>query len=169
MTTLEEMFTRQHRLQVESFKKDPCTLEGEELVEFIRWNIIALEDELHEVLAEVTWKPWSSAPREIRDKPAYLKELVDAIHFLMNLVLAATSSPIEAAETIGNLYRKKADVNAQRQEDGYTGLNKCRSCHRDYEEAGTYTAKTLVKNVITSEMEQVVHEYCSVCHAPVIR
>lgn len=157
MTTLEEMLERQHRLQVESFGKDPCTLEGEELIEFIRWNVLALTDELHEALQEVNWKPWSSAPREIRDPSAYGKELVDAFHFFMNLVLAGSSDPSTAAEALSHFYFKKADVNAQRQVDGYTGLDKCPGCHRDLKEVTTYA--------LTSDDGTEVAKFCMSCDA----
>lgn len=157
------MLDRQHRLQVESFKKDPCLLEGEELIEFIRWNMLALEDELHEALQEVNWKPWSTAPREIRDVRAYLKELVDAFHFFMNLLLAASPSSADAADEFSTLYFEKADRNAQRQEEGYTGLDKCAKCHRDRTEAGV--ERMLVGH--TTSNHPIYRICCSACSHPV--
>lgn len=133
-TTLTDMFKRQHQLQVDSFSINPCALDGEDVVTFIRWNVLALENELHEALDEVNWKPWAKSPREIRDVEAFRKELVDAFHFLMNLVLTTGSTPEDAVDAFMCQYFEKADVNAQRQADGYTGLDKCPNCHRDFNE-----------------------------------
>lgn len=132
--SLAELFLRQHQLQRESFKLDPCLLSGSEQAEFVRWNVLALEDELHEALAEVNWKPWATAEPGVRDYDAFLGELVDAFHFLMNLALVAGFDPEQAAHAFAHRYAKKADRNAERQEEGYTGLAKCPRCHRDYME-----------------------------------
>lgn len=112
-------------LQRQSFGVDPRELEGPELVSFIRWNLLALENELHEALNEVNWKPWSNAPSGFKleaagdgggtGRDAYVAELVDALHFLGNLFLAAGASDTE----VDDLYRKKRAINAQRQVDGY--------------------------------------------------
>lgn len=160
---ISEFFERQNRLQIESFKGEPALMQGQELIEFIRWNVLALEDELHEALAEVVWKPWSSAPPDFINSAAFIKELVDAFHFLMNLVLAATHSADEAAEIFTDLYFKKADRNAERQTEGYTGLDKCAKCHRDRQEAGV--ERMLVGH--TESSEPVYRICCSACFHPV--
>ena len=110
---LEEIFERQLRLQRESFGVDPSSLADEDKIEYIRWNVLALEDELHEALAEVSWKPWASDTFISRD--AYVKELVDALHFLTNLFLVVGA---DAGEVLRR-YKAKAEVNAARQEAGY--------------------------------------------------
>jgi dimeric dUTPase (all-alpha-NTP-PPase superfamily) len=115
MSDFSRMMSRQLELQRDSFGLDPLAMEGEELAEFVRWNVLALEDELHEALDEVRWKPWASDTGFI-DRDAFVKELVDAMHFLMNLMLVANASP----EEIYNRYFAKAGVNQARQEAGYT-------------------------------------------------
>ena len=122
---METMLELQHKLQVEAYKKDPADLSDEERAEFIRWNILALEDELHEALAEVGWKPWATSRHLNREE--YVGELVDAFHFFMNLMLVAGVSAAELTER----YLEKRDRNATRQKDGYDGVaGKCRGCKR---------------------------------------
>lgn len=98
----------------------------EDRVRYIRIMILALEDELHEALAETTgWKPWTTAPPAIhRDR--YLKELTDAFHFLINLYLVVAAIPDE----VYKLYMAKNKRNFERQDEGYDGTGKCPSCGR---------------------------------------
>jgi len=146
MTDFAEMLKAQHALQVESFGKDPLLLVGDERAEFIRWNVLALEDELHEMLGELGWKPWAT-DRSVNVQPAR-KELVDAIHFFMNLLLAIhgdeegnglTDTPEDIAKIFYTEYFEKKKVNAQRQAEGYTGLDKCPTCKRDRKTTSTLT------------------------------
>ena len=129
---LADIMVRQLTAQRESFGVDPLALEGAEIGEFVRWNILALEDELHEALDEVQWKPWSSALDDgFIDRDAFLKELIDAQHFLNNLYLVAKASP----EEIRTRYLAKSDVNAQRQTENYDAVStKCEHCGRATDE-----------------------------------
>src|SRR5690606_37354927 len=88
MSQLERMLVAQRQLQVDSFGVDPLKLTGDERAEFIRWNALALTDEIHEMLGEVGWKPWATA-RHVNHDLA-VKELVDAWHFFMNLLLTVS-------------------------------------------------------------------------------
>lgn len=129
---LAAIMGRQLALQRESFGIDPMALEGEELTRFIRWNVLALEDELHEALAETHWKPWATGEGFL-DRDAFVKELIDAQHFLNNLYLAAGVSSNEVVER----YLAKAKVNADRQEAGYSSTSgKCEHCGRATDEPG---------------------------------
>jgi hypothetical protein len=95
----------------------------EEVIEYIKLNILACTDELHEALNETSWKPWTKGERKIlRDR--YVGELVDAQHFLFNLMIVMGMGPNELLER----YLDKNARNHQRQEDGYTG-EKCAACH----------------------------------------
>lgn len=114
MTDLETIFAMQHALQVSKFK-DPHTMTRAEAIEFIRWNVLALDDELHEALQEVGWKPWASTQHINRDE--YVGELIDALHFLVNLFLVVGATPAEVLER----YTHKNAKNHKRQENGYTG------------------------------------------------
>lgn len=131
MSDLAEMLKAQRALQVESFGVDPLDFASdEERVEYLRWNVLALTDELHEFLRETGWKPWATS-RHVNVDLA-LKELTDAWHFFMNLLMAAASPEVfeasapqlvdELAEEFATRYFVKREVNVQRQADGYTGL-----------------------------------------------
>jgi hypothetical protein len=112
-------------LQKKSYKKDITKLDPEERAEFIRWNVLALENELHEALGETGWKPWATSRHLNRD--AFKGELVDAFHFFMNLMALGEITADELLED----YQVKRQKNAKRQEDGYDGVStKCPSCKR---------------------------------------
>jgi dimeric dUTPase (all-alpha-NTP-PPase superfamily) len=113
----------QYRLQLRT-GNNILAMSVAEKVEYIKLNILALEDELHEALHETRWKPWTKGPRAI-NREAYLQELADCLHFMLNLYLAVNASP---AEVIAG-YWAKNDVNHARQNAGYTG-DKCPVCHR---------------------------------------
>lgn len=112
-------------------------LVGQERVEFIRWNYIALVDELHEALQEISWKPWASA--EFFNRELFLKELVDAFHFFMNLLLVAAPTPAvnDLAHEFVQLYLKKREINRERHAAGYDGVSdKCPNCKRALDDVG---------------------------------
>jgi dimeric dUTPase (all-alpha-NTP-PPase superfamily) len=130
---LKDLIALQLKLQQKHMKDgDPRYLTGDARADFIRWNMLATEDELHEALQETGWKPWAS-DRSL-NREAYINELVDAFHFFMNLLLVASPGmdPEEIAADFEVKYLKKRGVNAQRQQEGYTG-QKCPACHREVE------------------------------------
>lgn len=131
VTNLAEAFEAQHQAQITAYKKDPAKLEGDELMEFIRWNVLALEDELHEAMGETGWKPWATSSHINRE--AFHGEMVDAFHFFMNLCLASGLSSARLFE----LYTEKLKKNIARQEAAYTGLEKCPKCKRALDDAST--------------------------------
>lgn len=125
----QDAINAQHELQKSSFGKDPKNLNPEERADWIRWNILALQDELHEALAETGWKPWATS-RHV-NRAAYISELVDAFHFFMNLMLVVDCS----AEEFLAKYAEKRKINIKRQEDGYDGVaGKCRMCKRAFDD-----------------------------------
>lgn len=92
-----------------------------QLVQYIKDMTIACTDELHEALAEVYWKPWAAMPPGFKDRDAYVGELIDALHFVFNLMLAAR---VTSDELIAR-YVDKNSVNHGRIDSGYTGTDKC--------------------------------------------
>lgn len=125
--------------QIDGFKIDPTSLDDEERAEYVRWNVLALEDELHEMLDEIGWKPWATSKHFNRAE--YMKELVDAYHFLMNLVLVAKNdeqSCDELAYEFVKMYQDKRKINLNRQRSGYDGVSgKCEQCGRAREDVDT--------------------------------
>lgn len=94
------------------------------------FNHSALVIELSEFMQEVGWKDWA-APRGWVNRDNAIKELVDAGHFLANLLCALDVSDAEWEYA----YRAKQEVNRQRQRDGYDGVTgKCPICRRSYDD-----------------------------------
>jgi len=75
----------------------------EAVSKYIREVILCATDELHEVLAEVHWKPWKDK-RGIKNKAKYREEMADVLHFILDLYLAAglTGADIVADYTAKN-------------------------------------------------------------------
>ena len=116
---------------------DPAAHEGDKMASHVRDMVIALEDELHEAMNETGWKPWATS-RHFNAEP-FTKELVDAWHFFMNLMLVGAHqlgmSAEEYADYFTRQYITKNVINRERHEKGeYDGLNKCPKCKRDLNE-----------------------------------
>jgi hypothetical protein len=104
--------------------KDPFELEGEEKVEFIRWNILAAIRELTEMLNLVDgWKPWQTKRDNVgtfKDRDDFVEEGIDVLHFVGNLLNAAHATDAE----LSGAFREKQRINAERQATGYAGDGK---------------------------------------------
>lgn len=126
MSDLNELLEAQAALQLKMPQGlDPRNMSEEEKALFIKDMTLALTDELHELLAEVGWKPWASS-RHVNVESAR-GELIDALHFFLNLALALDLD----GDTIKELYHAKHQKNQQRQEEGYDGVaSKCGYCRR---------------------------------------
>ena len=112
----------------ERFPESQALAEAERksAIDFIHWNVTATVDELHELLAEIGWKPWAKS-RHINLEAAR-GEWIDAMHFMANLALVLG---MDDANDIIERYHKKHEKNAKRQEEGYDGVStKCPICHR---------------------------------------
>jgi hypothetical protein len=120
----------QYELQSEAYGFSTDELSGDDLIQYLFFNAYAITDEIHEAMQEVSWKPWVTTP--FFNRPQFLKELIDAAHFLNNLWLAATGmDPEGAAALFAVMYEEKHDLNAKRQVDGYDGVtSKCSHCKR---------------------------------------
>jgi hypothetical protein len=121
-------YEKQRDMQVETYGIIPWMLEGEARKAYVNNMTLALIAELVESLGEIPWKSWSSKD-EFFPK-AYLGEIIDAGHFLMNLALIVTPY----AEDVLEAYMHKADVNIVRQTEGYDESNKCEHCGRALDE-----------------------------------
>ena len=78
MERLSMMLEMQRKLQLvmPPPNRVPADLRGEERATFVTWNMFAIEDELHEAIAEMGWKPWATSRHLNVD--AMLKEMIDA-------------------------------------------------------------------------------------------
>lgn len=113
------------KLQIESFGTDPTELEGRDRDYYLTWNNLAARDELSEALSEHSWKPWSSATGQL-NRREFIKEQIDVLHFVANMLLAAKCTD----EELDSLYQAKMDTNRARQADSYDNSNKCTLCKR---------------------------------------
>lgn len=129
---LGALFLSQAALQREAYGVDPEALSDELRANYIAVNVLALTDELHEALAEVGWKPWATSRHVNRE--AFLCEMADALHFFINLCLAAGISAVELTAA----YAAKETRNRARQQQGYDGVNdKCPQCRRALDDPAT--------------------------------
>lgn len=129
------MLDAQEALQVQAYGgHSPAGLLPDDVagaVSFIHWNVTALTDELHELLAETSWKPWAKG--DYINLTAAKSELVDAFHFLMNLAIVLGMDADELEEK----YFAKRAKNIKRQEAGYDGVKgKCPGCKRALDDDG---------------------------------
>ena len=112
---LSELLTMQRRLQEDCYHTDFAGMDNEERIAFIRQNVLALEDELHEALREVGWKSW--AKTKYIHQTRLQEELIDALHFMLSLLLAANMD----ADVVYERYLTKNRINRRRQQEGYSG------------------------------------------------
>lgn len=127
---------RQLQLKMPPPNRVPADLRGDEMADFMRWNAWAFVVELAEAFQEVGWKPWGTN-RDI-DHDAFMKEMVDAWHFFMNMLLCGCQglTPAQIADEFTRKYIEKNAINAQRQEVGYDGrAEKCKQCGRELKDA----------------------------------
>lgn len=131
MIDLERLITAQRNLQVKlGYHFEHMT--PVEKIEYIKENVLAATDELHEALAETGWKSWATS-QHINDD-AYLGELRDAWQFLTNLMLVVEPDPVKLAERFSDSLAEKHGVNYRRV-DNYDGVStKCPSCKRALDE-----------------------------------
>lgn len=125
MTLFGKWLEETQKLQIESFGTDPAALVGLERDQYLAINNLAARDELSEALNEHSWKPWSKTKGQL-NRREYIKEHVDVLHFVANMLIAAQCTD----EELNELYLEKMDVNRARQVASYDNSNKCSLCKR---------------------------------------
>lgn len=132
---LEQLFQLQHDLQVETFGRNFQRMLIADRIQFIKEMQQALVAESVEALDEVGWKSWATS-RHI-NREAYVGELVDVLHFWVNMLIALGDDPADIATEVFNGYLAKRQRNIERQRDGYDGVSsKCFGCGRDKNDPG---------------------------------
>lgn len=121
MDKLAEIMGKQLELQTR-LGTNFSTMTDEERAEFMRNHRGYLADELAEALYEMPnyklWKDYSGMSEEARET-AWQKvrmELIDCLHFFVNLLLCAGMT----ADEVHYMYMAKNKENHRRQDDGYT-------------------------------------------------
>lgn len=126
---LETMFKMHGALQQRYIGKHPAELKGDELVQYLKDMAYAAEDEIHEMMDEVDWKPWT--PGNSVNFQRAKQEMIDEWHFFMNRWLALGGTSDEFV----TMYFAKAQKNHGRIDSGYDGRStKCAECHTDLDE-----------------------------------
>jgi dimeric dUTPase (all-alpha-NTP-PPase superfamily) len=121
--SLETMLETQRELQA-AFDKRAVSDDPQQSCEYLKDMAFATEDELHELMGEVGWKPWGSS-WHINTALAR-GEWIDAWHFMMNIAIKLGMT----SEMIEEMYNAKAEINRGRIAKGYSGLEKCPGCNR---------------------------------------
>lgn len=103
---LEDMFKRQELFQ----KNQNADIKS---IEYIRTMTLAAIDELMESLHETSWKPWKMQQKY--DREAACDELIDAVHFIINLAMAHGMT----AHEFYIKFIQKSEKNKKRAEQGY--------------------------------------------------
>lgn len=130
MDRLEEILNAQYLLQRHINGYDIEDQTTAQRIENIKLNVLAATAELHECLAEMSWKPWAKGEPRINHSAAAV-EVIDAFHFMLNIMLHLGMT----SDTIYDVYMNKNQVNHRRQDEGYDGVSsKCRRCQRDLED-----------------------------------
>lgn len=109
---LDEMF-RVHLSIQQEHGHDPRRMDGPTHAAFIRDNALLLINEVIKSLDEVHWKPWEPYIGSIvPDRERYLASLVEAWHFMMNLILAGAgdASADDIAHAFADAYIYKREM-----------------------------------------------------------
>lgn len=95
--TMAGWLARTRELQRDYFGGDPALLAGEAWIGFVRNMTLGLIVEATEALNEVRgWKWWRGQPEY--DRAKFIEELVDVVHFVGALAVAAGCTDAEWAE-----------------------------------------------------------------------
>lgn len=122
MDKLEEMFAMQKALN-KRIGVDRETYSSEEMTTWVINYSRAMQQEIAELIDSVPWKWWAKYQK--LDLQNARVEVVDIFHFLISIAQVLGMS----AEDIFEAYRKKNQVNFERQESGYRVKNADDSRH----------------------------------------
>ena len=120
------------------------------LVEYMRWNMLAIDDELAEMRQAISWKPWQH-DEPYADREEIIKEAVDVLHFVANIICAAGGTD----EVLDKYYVEKMEKNKQRQLKGYNVKDvgvKCALCSRAIDDVGVGTSEELCAKCAPKEV-----------------
>jgi hypothetical protein len=120
------------------------------LVEYMRWNMLAIDDELAEMRQAISWKPWQhDAP--YADREEIVKEAVDVLHFVANIIVAAGGTD----EMLDKFYIEKMERNKERQLNGYKIKDqgvKCELCTRAIDDVGRSKSAGICKKCLPDDI-----------------
>lgn len=121
------------------------------LVEYMRWNMLAIDDELAEMRQAISWKPWQH-DEPYADRDEILKEAVDVLHFVANIIVAAGGTD----EELDKIYLEKMEKNKKRQLEGYKVKDvgvKCTLCTRAIDDVGRGASPDICAKCLPKEVQ----------------
>ena len=122
------------------------------LVEYMRWNMLAIDDELAEMRQAISWKPWQHDD-PYADREEIVKEAVDVLHFVANIIVAAGGTD----EVLDRLYLEKMEKNKKRQLEGYLVKSKgvkCSLCYRAIDDVGVGKQPDMCSKCLPKDEEE---------------
>jgi hypothetical protein len=122
------------------------------LVEYMRWNMLAIDDELAEMRQAISWKPWQH-DEPYADREEIIKEAVDVLHFVANIIVAAGGTD----EVLDRLYLEKMEKNKKRQLEGYLVKSKgvkCSLCYRAIDDVGVGKQPDMCSKCLPKDKEE---------------
>lgn len=107
-------------------------LKDEKLADYLMEQAFAAASELVEAMNEVRWKTWAVKRGEM-DPVAFKCEIVDMLHFVGNMLVAAGITE----EELWTEYQAKQQRNVARVTAGYDSkASKCPRCQRELDKPG---------------------------------
>jgi len=122
------------------------------LVEYMRWNMLAIDDELAQMRQPISWKP-SQHDQPYADREEIIKEAVDVLHFVANIIVAAGGTD----EVLDRLYLEKMEKNKKRQLEGYVVKSKgvkCSLCYRAIDDVGVGKQPDMCSKCLPKDEEE---------------
>ena len=120
-------------------------------VEYLRWNMLAVDDELAEMRQAISWKPWQH-DQPYADREEVIKEAVDVLHFVANIIVAAGGTD----EMLDKFYLEKMERNKERQLKGYKVKEegvKCTLCTRALDDVGRGASSDMCAKCLPKEVD----------------
>jgi hypothetical protein len=148
ITLFSEWLKRTRDLQENVYNIDYKSMTGSDpekinnLIEYIRWNMLAIDDELAEMRQPISWKPWQH-DEPYADREEVIKEAVDVLHFIANIIVACGGTD----EELNKFYVEKMEKNKARQTKGYVVKapgEKCAICSRAIDDVGVSSSDDTV-------------------------
>jgi hypothetical protein len=118
----------------------------------MRWNMLAIDDELAEMRQAISWKPWQH-DQPYADREEIIKEAVDVLHFVANIIVAAGGTD----EVLDRLYLEKMEKNKKRQLEGYLVKSKgvkCSLCYRAIDDVGVGKQPDMCSKCLPKDEEE---------------
>jgi len=117
---LEQIYHQQFELQASLGTLDKIEESPQMRQQFINQMILALHEEATEIMRETAYKnpdfvPFGWKKKQVENTDKFKEEIIDIIHFVMNLAIVSGMEPKEIFER----YEGKNKENHERKENGY--------------------------------------------------